>query len=347
MTRGNPITQGTTLVVCDRSGVPFCELPRAQLDSVQWRLNDVGSASFTMSPLDELASQILLYKRELQVWYDGQVRWQGPLMDIQGDPEQMEVSAESLETYFQDRYVDDATLTYTNIDQLSIAWNLVNFAQTGTNRSFNIVSSGFGASGVNRLREYKRNDHANILDLLKEFPELNSGFDWAIIPLSDGQRQFTPYYPKRGTAKPNHALEWGKNIKTFRYVESTVDMANQVYATGGTNGDVKFEQNYMDAAAAAEYGVKQAFVSDATQKDVNWLLARATREVAQRKAPIVTPDLTLIRTVDLDLLFQVEVGDTVPVYIDHGRYQISGDYRITSITWNPDQTLSLVVDKAV
>lgn len=283
-------------------------------------------------------------KDEIQVWENDQLIWWGVPWTVRGTHERMTVNCQGLLSYFMKRFLTTTSLEYASLDQHTIGWNLVNYAQTGAYRDLDVVAGQFNPSGKVRSRRYEREEHPNILDLLEEFPTLQDGFDFDIVIDGTGRREWWPYYPSKGSVKNELALHWGRNIVSYTYNEDAVDMANHVYVTGGTDGDIKFENNYQDAAAAAEYGSYEAITSHGSYLDVNWLLERAIEEVDKRKRPIKIPELVVKRD-PVDILHLLHTGDIVPVRLDHGRTKLRDSYRVVRKSWKPsDNTLTLTMN---
>lgn len=344
--------------VVDRTGALIAPLPDASLNSMNWVLNGAGAASFTISPRAAGATAIQGVRREIQIWFDSALVWWGVPWAINGNSQQITVTCEGLLSLFTKRFIDRMTLTYASIDQFSVGWDLLNYAQSEAveaDRNFNIVSAAFGASGVPRSREYPREEHKMILDCLKEFDgrDLLNGFDWDIIVDGSGQRAWTPYYPRKGSLKPNYGIEFKdggqRNLSDFGYAQDYRNLATLAYVTGGTvtTGGSSFrkEGKYEDTNAltgSPYWDQMQSVVSDGTQLDQAWLDARAQQEVTTRHAPDTSFTIKSARTTDLDMFQNVFVGDTIPAYFDCGIIQYQGNRRIYEMTWNPDNTLDLV-----
>lgn len=323
----------------------------AIVSSLRWDLYGPNAAAISFDPLARNAEHVKLLKRELQVWFDDELIWWGVPLADNGDLSIVTLQCEGIQAHLRDRIIDDATLLYTSIDQLSIAWNLIQFAQseaTQANRDLNISAAAFAPSGKIRSREYKRFDHAIIFDLLSEFPTLNDGFDWEIVPDATGARFWTPYYPRKERTLSEHRLivtiEQSRGIENFTWASSAMELGTHIYATGGSSGDVKFEENFEDVAASAEYGVRQRVISEGSQNDVAWLLDRATREVGVRKKTKKTPTISTARA-PKDYFRIVRTGDWLPVYVDYGYYQIDLEMRIGSVEWTPNQTNLVFIEE--
>lgn len=331
------------VLVVGRDGTRFGEINNPIVDEVSWELNGPGGATFKVAVWESGVDKIKLLKREIQIYEDDLLRWWGVPWRAEKTRGSSEISftCEGLASLLRKRIVDRTTLLYTSIEQRTIAWNLISYAQDQSvqaNRNLFITSASFSGTTQIRSREYKREDHGNIYDLLWEFPTLDGGFEFDIVGNQTGQRLWTPYYPQKGSLKPSLRVEYeGGDIRTtsdYSFSEDAYNVATHEYVTGGTAGDVKFEQNYEDTAASLEFGVMQGVISEAGQNDVNWLLGRAIKEVNTRKKPTVLPGVRLPRSVR-DLLVEAQTGDTLPFLIKDGYIQIPGEQRVSTKKWYP------------
>lgn len=347
------------LYVCDRHGEWIAPLPEANLSGFEHELNLPGSASFTIDPLSEGAREIEGVAREIQIWVDGSLEWWGVPWGLNGNSQTITVDCEGLLSLFTKRFVDRTSLLYTSMDQLSIAWDLLNYAQSEAvepYRDFFIDAAAFSLSGVVRSREYKREEHKMILDLLNEFDSrtLQNGFDWEIVTMPDGGRFWTPYYPRKGGPKPNAAIEWDfdgtRNLQDFTWKEDFLPLATLAYVTGGSvtvgGTSIKKEGKYEDTSASSYWGQMQTVISEGSQLDQNWLNDRAQREVGTRQVPEVTTEITGALGMEL-ALGDVETGDWIPVTIDHGRIQVDAWHRVTKVAWKPNNTIDLTFGEVV
>lgn len=348
------MAQEYRLEAVTRAGLPLGQLTDATLDHARWELNQPGEIVYD---LKQSSPQIAIPQEninEVQLWVDSvdpnkPLQWGFHYKTREG-PRGCNFTCPGLLQYMNHRFVLNATLTYTTIDQLQIGASIVQAMQDTADKDFNIGIGSYVASGVNRSREYKREEHQNALDILTEFPNLTdaagvqTGFDYDIV-LSGTTRLWTPYYPRKGTIRTQPILEWGKNVTDFDVDRDGGEMANRVYATGGSNGDVKFENNYTDAASVATYKEWQGVKGFGSEKDVAVLLLRAQNEVADRKVPVISPRVTAVEIPDL-LLGVLQTGDFIPVQIDCGRTQVAATYRIRAIEWKPgpgNLTLELAI----
>lgn len=321
----------------------------ATVSSLKFDLYGAGSASISFHPLARNAQYVKLLERELQVWFDDEMIWWGVPLRDGGNLGTVTLECEGVAAHLRDRIVDRMSLLYTDIDQLNIAWSLIDYAQDESvqaNRDLNITAAAFLPSGKIRSRNYKREEHGIIYDLLDEFPTLNDGFDHEIVCDATGARMWTPYYPRKERVLLNERLviteDTVRNVADFTWQSDATAVATQAYVTGGSSGDVKFENNYEDEDASARWKVRQRVISEGSQNDVDWLLDRATREVSERK--VIRPTPTIKPQVQqapapADWFWIVRTGDWLPVYMDYGYYQVPNlQYRIGSVEWTPEGT---------
>lgn len=331
------------LIVTDLAGVRKGELTHASLESCEWELNAPGGASISINPLEAQAALLKVNECEVQVWIDEEYRHCVIPRTIQGNAKRCTFQCDGLLGEFDYRHINNS-LSYgaagppaVYMEQFQIAWNIIAYAQAGANRDLRIVSAAWTPTGVGRLRKYDWFDHTNILEELKKFPEATNGFDMDIVLFADGRREWTPYYPGKGTFRANLALEWGRNVVDFSYTKDGKDQGTKTYVSGGSEGDVHFEQNYEDAVLSAQYRQRERIVSEGQESDLPYLLDRAQEETATLGKPIVLPDLTVrdipaaggLPAIKLDGVLQT--GDVVPINVQHGVCDMVGNYRITKI----------------
>lgn len=344
--------------VSNRQGKRLHALPEANVQTITDNLYKGTSATISMAQTALNADKIEGLSKEIQVWEelsDGTEEnvFVGVVDTETGDINNCTFNCLGLESLFGRRIIDDATLTYTDVDQLYIATQLIIALQseaTQANRDYNIDFATYAMSGKIRRRIYLREEHKTYLELLQEFPGLDDGFDWAIHMQPDGARWWTPYYPKRGSFKPHLALQitddGTRGITNFSYSRSWQKLATHVYVTGGASNGVKKEQNYEDVAASVTYDVSQTVLSEGSQEDLPWLLDKAKRSTDERKKPVFQPTITVGRT-PIDYRRVCDVGDTIPVHIDRGRAQVLETKRVAEKKWNiKEDTIDLTFESA-
>lgn len=331
----------------DPSSTLICELPEATLNDVTWELNKEETINYQLAADDPRAALITSVNTDTQL-YKGTTcvgwgtNWKRKKSRTSssgggGSPTGAGIISQGLMALFKHRLVLHATLTYTSIDQTAIFAQLVSAAQTGlTDMDLHIVTSAIASAHI-RSRTYPRTNHQTIYDILQSFSTLtlNDGFDFA-VDIHDGiNRIFTTYYPFKGTFYPNAVFEWDKNITGYEWNEDGTNLANEIFATGGSSGGVKFENNYVDTGSSSIYGRMQGVVSDPSQNDVAWLLNIAQANVNIRNAPTVDIKVTAIEVPDTGIVGVLFPGDSVQVLINDNDVQVNSIKRIQTMKWTP------------
>lgn len=343
----------------DLDGTDRRELANVSVDQVKWTLNGAGGADVSCDPLEPSASHIQLDESELQIWMNGTYSHCVLPRTIGGSTQRVTYNCEGLMSEFHDAVVTTPpigglfpenlpVLHWTGQEQFNIAVQLIDWWQAQPNCDRRIEYGFFTASGIFRSRTFYQDAAENIWDALQEFPKLHQGFDFDIVLLGDGRREFTPYYPNKGTRKAQYVLSFDQRGR--KYVEgiegwkrSAVNLATDVYNTGGSvtqdNPDptpderFKIVGHYEDAAGSAQYRRRTKVISSGQIIDLGWLNDRAQEEELLRGQPITTGDLA----VSEELFGLITTGDVLPVNVDYGVIQMKGDFRIMEITWRKDK----------
>jgi hypothetical protein len=340
----------------------YQEMSDAVVTKVRWELNAAGEIDFT---LPQNSPDVLLPK-------EGQT---DVLLHIQGfvDPVHMAMVQKGVDTprdatftcpgvldYFSKRFITNTSLSYgynpdhspqpTGVDQLDIFADLVRQAQRNYDKdyTFNIGVFPYSLSGIKRYREYDIFEHKNFLtDIMAEFPDLTddlgnpTGFDFGIDlsqfdDITLGGAKIKMWHPHRGSKLDFPYLEYGRNIVDYQVTTDASKLALETYFTGGSNGDIKFENHYSDFLldSLPYYGLVQEIRSQSGENDVGVLLRLAQRWCLKYRKPTVLPDITVVETPDT-LLGEINPGDTIKVKIQNGRTNLNDYYRVQYVEWLP------------
>lgn len=324
--------------VSDDTGNRGLQVRGAIVDDCGWKLNRVSDAHISVDPLADDAGLIQLNEMELAVVFSNGTVWQGIPRQVSGGFGKITFGCESVASYFEDAFVMDADRVY-NADQLTIASDLVTYGQAASDQDRNIDIGVFAPSGVVRERTYIAEEYPQILDLLINFTNLQDGFDWDIVILPDGRREWTPYYPSKGSRKPAYKLEADRYGKKFinaltSWSKDGINQATDIIVVGAQDEVTGIKARGRWTAPAptlAKYGRIQKVVNESSVITADWLNDRAQSEGESVLNPIVLPGIA----VSGDLFGEVWHGDVLPVRIDYGAIQVDGDYRITELTWKP------------
>jgi len=323
-----------TVWLSDSTGDELAELIDLEVDEVEWNLNGIHTAKIGFDPL--VFTTDVVHQKELKVQL-GPVIEQFVPRQVDGPLSRLVLSCESLLSWFDWAYITDASRVYNGIDQLTIAWDLIQYAQSLTFQDRNVDAAAFAPSGVLRDRTYDLNEFPCIYDLLTAFPDLQNGFDFDIAIQADGSRLWTPYYPQKGTRKPEYTLELDQLGRRFivdlKFKKTGLQQATDFFVTGSTDQNAQtktYGRWTADNATLTKYSRIQRIMSEGNVPSLAWLNATAEKRGREVQEPVVLPEII----VESSLLGLVVVGDTLPIDIDWGAIQIQGDYRIKSIRWD-------------
>lgn len=363
----------TQVLVVDKFGQPYGELPAAQLSTVRWKLigendTDAGSTAIGMSAYDPNTAQVRSGEREIQIIFWDAIRadtgepliWWGRAQDDHRVPGWVEFEITDVSSWLQERLVSvnkDYGPTATNpsaplIEQLDIAWDLITFAQTGPNMDLNFNST-YTPSGRQRERHYTGDQKSFVWDLLCNFIGLIDGFDWWFDYDLSGNRLWVPEYPFRGVVT-DFVFEWGHNIAGYDLKSTDKQVITRYWAQGGDDGDGhKMEVSYEDVDASFKFGVRERAGGEGSQESTEaGLLEAAQSKVGANKGLARTFSLAVWEgtadssTPPTSILGNLWPGDFAQIIIQDGDTdlkQITGTdlFRLKSMDWLPGGGIDL------
>lgn len=329
----------TRVLVTDRAGNTYAKIPSGRAGKINLELTGVDSLTLAAFP-NELA-ELALVDREIQVWVGDEPdpRFVGvPFTASKGlDAARLSIPVLGLEAYLGRWHISD-DLAYTNVDQHTIGAQILSWAQARPDGDANIDVAG-NLSGVTRTRDYQGDELANVLDVLHGFRGLVNGYDWSIVYSGASQRIWTPYHPRRGTARPWHLrYRPGRsgNVSRIGYDAdgSQVTRKHHATSTGTGEGPAKLIGTYLDPTLAGSGRLllestssESTSISDfATLVEHAQARVEATRNVARTWEAEVT-DPTIAMTVGL--------GDTFTADLTDGWQAFDGTVRVIAIGLDP------------
>lgn len=143
----------------------------------------------------------------------------------------------SLLSYFDKRRIS-SNLTFTGTDQLSIARQLVTWAQGLPGGNIG-VQVGAELDGVLRDRTYWGYERKKIGEALRQLAAVDNGFDFAFeVAYNAGvaTRYFRCGTRGRTVEATGHVFEHGRNLVAYDVTEDSAIQANRVYAEGAGDG---------------------------------------------------------------------------------------------------------------
>lgn len=318
-----------------RSNVPVAEVP---LSGVTWStaLNDDGSLSGTVSSgaargrqdlRSLLHGRTVIYVIRNGIIVGGYILW-----DDNPGPDGLQISdgqCLGFLSYFNHRRIRD-TVDYLQVDQLTIAEDIVETVQSLPGGDIGVTTLGF-VSGVKRDRSYAASEVKNVRDALLQLGAVDDGFDLIITVNrdSDGspRKVLSLGYPHlgRSQAATGLVMEYPGNVVDYDWARLGSSLATTVWAIGGQPptefGDVTDPNadNTLRSRADnqflidAGWPVLEADVSFTDVIEQPTLDAHALGEAAVRSGIVVVPTLTLFG--DDPPLGSYMVGDFVRVRI--------------------------------
>ena len=241
----------------------------------------------------------------------------------------MDIAGMSIESILRRNRIV-ANLTYTGVDQLTIARNLITHMQSQAGADLGI-QVGSGLSGVLRDRTYNGYERKNLGDALAELAAVDNGFDWSIdVAWSGGVpvKSLNLSYPRRGRIAGSTGIVFvtGKNILDYEFVEDGTRSARAVDVLGSGDGnDMKIGSKGDTALIDAGYPLTAEVIA---RKDVSVQTTLDDLAIAAVKARAATPSfLTLtVAPDDIDAgLGTWIVGDDALVQITDDNFPIQSD----------------------
>jgi hypothetical protein len=296
--------------------------------------------TFTISPSKQdatvLARFLDLASQATEVWAfcdevscGGIQMFAGPVLGyspkLKGDEVTWEIRAAGLLDYLRRWRIepDGAGLTYTGIDQATIAKGLIDYYQALTYGNYGIDTSGVSTTGVTRDRTYPPLENHLIAQRLSELAAVADGFDFSIDPIT---RDFIVHFPEQGTDQTGSVVIDGRSIAdpSAQISAGPEDLVSEGFALGD-NGLVSHAANTALRAAIGRSSFASSFSGVTVQATLD---DHAQRLVDQRSTQLHDPAKTLFPVgVDWD---DFGVGDTVEYSYDYGAGTMTEARRVYS-----------------
>lgn len=323
------------------SGAPsLVEVDRLVAESVSYtdELNRPGSATLrcpvgSMSEaVKERLADLAGFPSEVWIYRDSTLEWAGEVRTLAVDGQAVALNCVGLLGY-TDRMGVTADLTYSGVDQFTIAKGLVNHWQGLSYGHYGIDTSGIGTSGVVRDRTYLAAELHNVGRRLQELAAVLDGFDVHVDPAT---RDLVLSYPTRGTDLTASVFLDARNIDSAAVAMSVApeDLVSDVDAIGtsyGSGASLTITSARSTPAVRAAYGRSwgsRTFDGVSVQGTLDDY-ADAFLEV--RTGQLFQPGVTLVPRVGLDV-GDIAPGDTVSYAYDAGLGLQTGTFRLAKIT---------------
>lgn len=332
------------------TNAPLADLPlkRVHFDK---RLNEVGSfvgyLPFADPNVQKLLGQTNPWaatpggRTALYVDRNGSIVWggivttrkysQGPSTQGSVGSFMMEIGAQEFMWYFRDKRVINYEAVFTNVDQLTIAQNLINTAQ-GV-RSGNIgVAVPTNSSGVLRSQTWHSTDRKKVGRALMDLSQLDNGFDWRIdVDYGLGGqasgvpgKQLLLGYPRLGApfSTSGWMFEFPANAADYGWAEDSALQAVTVYMQGqGTGQNMAQSSNSTTSLLDAGYPQLDEVFSLKDGTDPGVMAARAVSYAKAYANP--TTLISFLVRADIDPpLGSYRIGDDANLRITSPQYPV-------------------------
>lgn len=283
------------------SAVLSCPV-RGLLSTVQGRLND----------LDSFPSEVWIYA-------DSTLAWAGEVQTWQVQGQTININCVGLLGYTY-RMGVTSDLTYSAVDQFTIAKGLVDHWQGLNYGNYGIDTSTVGTSGVTRDRVYLRNELHNIGQRLAELGAVSDGFDMKVDPST---RKLVLSYPQSGTDLSASIVFDERNIDDASVAVSVApgdlvsDVAATSTATDTAGNNTTLYSIRTTAGVQSSYGRSWAGISFSDVSAQATLDGHADAYLNARASAMVQPGITVIPRIGADI-GGFDVGDTCTYSYDCG-----------------------------
>lgn len=335
------------------------ELPLTGVSFTQ-QLNQAGTfqGHILLSGIDSagynVANATIPGKCAVYVDRNGDLVWGGVIWgrDYNSSSQVLSFSAREFESYFERRRIDTTT-AFTNVDQLSIAQNLMSLAQSAPYGNIG-VQVGVETSGVLISRTYYDYELKTYYNALQDLSRAEDGFDFNILVNYDGSGQPTKTlvlgYPRIGTVYSSTNPEAivfefpAGNVVEYEYPEDGSIAANKIYALGAGSNEGKLVSIAVDSTKYADGWAlleEQANYSDVT--DQTYLDELALGQVNAVSYPPTTIKL-VVPASQVPVFGTYGIGDDARLRITDQRFPSSGTnagldevYRIVGLSVQPGE----------
>ena len=286
-----------------------------------------------------LQEQLQLGQVSIWVERDGVIVFGGILWtsDADIDAGTITYAGEGWHSYFR-RRVLRARKVYVQQDQVTIAKDLLNYAQAFGGGSIGVWTADAAPSGVLRDRTYEAFERKNIGEAIEQLAAVENGFDFRYESQYDqvgnlGVRFLTSYPPTGRHTE--YVLEVGKQLSQLNIKTDATTLATNVDAVGAGEGDIKLLATVSDPGLLGVYPMLDDVVSFTDVSEQPTLTAHARKRLQQGSSPVVIPEVEWDPSLE-PIIGSFLTGDIVTVRGGAGLAQVDGLFRITTVEVSVD-----------
>lgn len=300
---------------------------RLIVDTISYidELNRPGSATLSC-PVRAMSSgvtgrliDLAVNPSEVWIYADSTLVWAGEVQTLSIQGQAVQLGCVGLWGYaFRMGVIAD--LTYSAVDQFTIAKGMIDQWQNQTYGNFGIDTSTVGTSGTVRDRTYLRNELHNVGQRLTELGAVSDGFDLKVDPST---RKLVLTAPTQGTDLSASVFVDQRNIDSASIAVSIApgDLVSDVSATGSSTTAAGANTTLYSARTTSSvqttYGRTWGTLTDSTISVQGTLDGAGDAFLSSRSGQLFQPGVTVIPLVGCDI-GDFKAGDTINYSYDAG-----------------------------
>jgi hypothetical protein len=320
-------------------------LDRLVCDTISYteELNRPGTATLSC-PIRSMSSTVkgqlldlAANPSEAWIYTDSTLAWAGEIQTLAVQDQSVQLNCVGLLGYtFRMGVTSD--LTYSAVDQFTIAKGLVDHWQSQAYGNYGIDTSTIGTSGVTRDRTYLRAELHNIGQRLAELAAVIDGFDLSVNPST---RKLVLTYPRSGTDLSASIFLDDRSIDSASIATSVApeDLVSDISATGtsatSTGVNTTLYSSRSTPGVEASYGRSWAGVNFDGVSVQATLDGSADSYLTSRSQQWFQPGVTIIPRVGQDV-GSFHPGDFLTYSYDAGLGTQLAVLRVAKLTVDVD-----------
>lgn len=311
--------------------------------SVTLPLMDAAEAKLTIDGRSAATEYVRELATDMWVWWDTTLLFRGRIVaaddSLDRDTHRIDLAAVDYRGLLDRRVlIEPDTVSFTNIAQATIAWNLIAAAQAKPGGNLGITA-GWVPAGQTVVYAFEYG--TSIAEAIGKLSETTNGFDWAVGP----DLVFNAWNPLRG-ANTGVILDYGGSVDEVGRTSAASGFANVVRLAGASNTTTPVTSSTpglgADTRGRWELAVNESDL--ALQAQVN---ARAPRLLADRDSPPNSYRLRLAPGAYVTTEVRLSPGDWATLIVRSGRLDVNERVRVTEVaidaTEDGDDTVNLAV----
>jgi hypothetical protein len=304
--------------------------------------------SFDADGLDPLLTGITELETDLIVMYGPQIVFSGRVVPTQDTltaaAHRTVVTALDYREVLRRRAIlPGDQLSWTGIDQATVAWNMIQATQGRPGGNLGIVRGAGASTGVNRTYTATLGDY--IGDDITALAQLNNGFEWQITPYGMSDLRLDVFHPQQGT-NGGVVLAWGDaRISSITRTVDPSTFADCVYVTSTAH---TLTAQHLEAAGIGAVPGPGRWDSVIGTQDVTQDTLNDHATALLNQSQVVVPSYQVVFYPGAwggpD---DIWLGDVLTLQIDSGRLQVNDQLRVVemafAISSDNVETLTLTI----